>query len=240
MSRQPVRSVAAFRATRTLSIAIESDPDPMVQQQLARLRFLEHVVGVRGQKILDWGCGTGFNCRYLTRSSQASRVLGFDLSQEAIKLAQASFEGITFLVGDACDPALQIDPGSWDRIICCEVLEHVADQEMFLVNLRRHLAEDGIAFLSTPNRRIFSLDHVPSPMNQEHVRELAYEELIALLNPHFSRVEVYGQRFVDRELLEAWKEDVRRKIEQCKQGTRWEAKDTLRKASPFQIDQPRL
>ena len=82
---------------------------------------------------------------------------------------------------------------------------------MFLVNLRRHLAEDGIAFLSTPNRRIFSLDHVPSPMNQEHVRELAYEELIALLNPHFSRVEVYGQRFVDRELLEAWKEDVRRK-----------------------------
>ena len=86
MSRQPVRSVAAFRATRTLSIAIESDPDPMVQQQLARLRFLEHVVGVRGQKILDWGCGTGFNCRYLNRSSQASRVLGFDLSQEAIKL----------------------------------------------------------------------------------------------------------------------------------------------------------
>jgi 2-polyprenyl-3-methyl-5-hydroxy-6-metoxy-1,4-benzoquinol methylase len=45
------------------------------------------------------------------------------------------------------------------------VLEHVPDMPAFLPNLRRHLAAGGAAFVTTPNRPVFSLGHEPSPVN---------------------------------------------------------------------------
>ena len=164
--------VFSFRAVRSLDTTLENDPDPMVQQQYARLRFFQSVASAEGTRVLDWGCGSGFNCQWLRESAGAREILGFDLCDDAVSLARRSFPELRFEVGDACDPALDLNAGCWDRILSCEVLEHVPDMEGFLANLRRHLAPGGIAFVSTPNRLVFSLGHEPSPVNKEHIKEL--------------------------------------------------------------------
>jgi SAM-dependent methyltransferase len=221
-------SAYRFRAVRSSGVAIDYDPEPMVQQQLARLKFFFEKVGSRRCAVLDWGCGSGFNCAWLKSEGQAREVVGFDLSQDAIELARQSFSGAEFLVADACDRALAIRPGHWDRIISCEVLEHVPDMDTFTANLRRHLSSDGVAFVSTPNRLVFSLGHQPSPMNHEHIKELTRDEFSDLLSAHFSRVEIYGQNFKTSALLDAWRDDVRRKIHQLETGTRWTRRLTWR------------
>lgn len=139
------------------------------------------------------------------------------------------YPDVPFEVADACAPDLSLRPGEWDRILSCEELEHVPDMPAFLDNIRRHLAADGAAFVTTPNRLVFSLGHEPSPVNREHIKELTHDEFVALLRPHFSHVEVYGQRFRDPRMLEVWESDVRAKIRACQEGTRWEERPSLRK-----------
>jgi SAM-dependent methyltransferase len=217
-----------FRAVRSPGVSVDDDPEEMVQQQFARLRFFDRLLGAAGCRVLDWGCGSGFNCQWLKHAAGAHEVLGFDVSPDAVGLARQSFPDLDFLVADACDPALCLRPGTWDRILSCEVLEHVPAMPAFVANLRRHLAADGAAFVTTPNRLVFSLGHEPSPVNREHVRELDRDEFAALLRPHFSHVEIYGQRFKDVKLLEAWMADVRRKIQACQNGTRWAEKESFR------------
>jgi 2-polyprenyl-3-methyl-5-hydroxy-6-metoxy-1,4-benzoquinol methylase len=219
--------VFAARAVRSPGTAVESDPEPMVQQQYARLNFFEHQLGTDARRILDWGCGSGFNCQCLLRTPDRE-VVGFDISPEAIELARRCYPGIDFRVADACDPELDLGAYSWDRVISCEVLEHVPDMRAFVANLRRHLAPGGAAFVSTPNRLVFSLGYEPSPVNREHIRELTRTELLALLAPHFNRVEIYGQRFKDSRLLERWRADVRAKIRECEAGTRWLERQPVR------------
>ena len=204
------------RAVRSLDRSLEDDHDVMVHQQLARLRFFEDSVGTGHQRVLDFGCGSGFNCHEL---SNAEEVLGFDVSEAAVSLAKQSFPGCRFVVGDACSPTLSL--GLWDRILCCEVLEHVPEMPIFLDNIKRHLAPGGIAFISTPNRLIFSSGHEPSPINREHIKELDLTEFMELLSSRFGSVEIYGQSFREPRLLAEWQAEVRKKINQLQAGTRW-------------------
>ena len=210
-----------FRAVRSPHSSLEDDHEEMVQQQLARLKFFERAVGEASVAALDWGCGTGFNCAWLSRNAGAREVSGFDISEPAIAAARLAVPGIAFAVADACNPSLDLQPGHWDLIISCEVIEHVPDMHAFLSNLSRHLAPGGVAFISTPNRTVFSLGHEPSPVNREHIKELALEEFAALLKPHFSSVAIYGQQFKNEQLLAAWKVDVTAKIDALNAGTRW-------------------
>lgn len=204
------------RAVRSVDVSMESDPDVMVHQQLARLRFFEAALDVQDQRVLDFGCGSGFNCHELTN---AREVLGFDVSHEAILLARKSFPNCQFEVADACSPSLSL--GQWDRILCCEVLEHVPDMRTFLDNIKRHLSPHGSAFISTPNRDVFSLGHEPSPMNREHIKELNLQEFTDLLTERFGSVEIFGQSFRDPALLTEWEADVRKNIKSLEAGTRW-------------------
>jgi SAM-dependent methyltransferase len=217
------------RAIPSRTRCLEDDPDVMVHQQLARLRFFEQTVGVAGQRVLDFGCGSGFNAQAMTG---AQEVLGFDISAAAIALARRSFPDYRFEVADACAPGLSL--GTWDRILCCEVLEHVPDMPLFLDNLRNHLASGGVALISTPNREVFSSGHEPSPLNREHIKELDLGEFSALLAPRFQKVKIFGQRFSRPELLDQWRADVKQKIAQLEAGTRWkEPADTLASAHPL-------
>ena len=228
MSAEIHESVFRFRAVPSGRTPLEDDPEPMVQQQLARLHFFERQVGARDRRILDWGCGSGFNCAWLLGEGHAAEVAGFDLSADAIALANRAYPDVTFAVADACDPELDLAPGRWDRILSCEVLEHVPDMPAFLANLRRHLHPRGVAFVSTPNRLVFSLGHEPSPVNKEHIKELTLDEFRTLLRPHFAHCEIYGQRFRDPTRRAAWAADVRAKIALCQRGVRWEEKPTMR------------
>jgi SAM-dependent methyltransferase len=59
----------------------------------------------------------------------------------------------------------------FDLIVCADVLEHLLNPDNCVAFIRRHLASNGLAVFSTPERdhlRGKSCDHSPKP---EHVRE---------------------------------------------------------------------
>lgn len=221
-------SVCDSRAVPNLWGSLENDPDVMVHQQLARLKFFENEVGCQGHSILEFGCGTGFNCDYLRQRGKASKVVGLDVSDSSVQYAKKRYHGVDFLVADGCDPQLNIETGSWDRVVAFEVLEHVPDMHAFLANIKRHLSADGRVFISTPNIAVFSLGYEPSPINRTHLKELTLLEFRDLLNAHFAHVQIFGQSFSKASLLEDWKTDVQRKIEQLQRGQRWQRQEPLR------------
>jgi ubiquinone/menaquinone biosynthesis C-methylase UbiE len=57
-----------------------------------------------GQRVLDLGCGSGWATRLLSRMAGGVEGIGVDISDEMIRLAQASsqeFNNLKFVVGSA-------------------------------------------------------------------------------------------------------------------------------------------
>ena len=78
MPTQPLADdrVFRFRAVCSTSTRLEDDPEPMVQQQTARLRFFEDRLGAGARRILDWGCGSDFNCPRLLAEGREAVGIG--------------------------------------------------------------------------------------------------------------------------------------------------------------------
>lgn len=103
-----------------------------------------------GMRILEIGCGDGGNL--LPFSRRGCKVLGVDMSPSRIEVARQRFseenaEG-EFIASDIFKiTELQ---HQFELIICHDVLEHIDDKLLFMQNIRRYLAPDGILFMSFP------------------------------------------------------------------------------------------
>ena len=148
---------------------------------------------VRGKRVLDAACGEGYGSALL--AAEAQSVLGMDVDEAAIGHARARYGGranLNFAVGDCT--ALDLPPGTFDAVVSFETLEHVRAQEALIAGFARVLADDGVLFVSSPDKRTYS--DVSGFRNEFHVRELYREELLALLTPVFPHVTLYGQKLL--------------------------------------------
>ena len=171
----------------------EDEPSSMVHEQLARLKFAESHISMEGKKILEFGCGTGYNCYYLASRNSPKEVVGIDILSDCIEYCKENYatQNTKFVVQDCLEYTETL--GSFDIIICNEVVEHVADQVLFIRNLARYLVPGGYAFISTPNRALFSFSKEKSFLNATHVRELFFPEFQELLQGAFSEFTIYSQ-----------------------------------------------
>ena len=148
----------------------------------------------RGRRVLDAACGEGYGSALLAR--EASRVVGVDLSPDAVEHARARYgtvANLAFEVGDAT--ALEgHDDASFDLVVSFETLEHVEQQARMLDGFARVLAPGGLLILSSPDKRTYS--DATGFRNEHHVRELYREELEALLAPRFPAVRLFGQKLL--------------------------------------------
>lgn len=78
--------------------------------------------------------------------------------------------------------------GSYDGVLCIEVLEHIVEDEAFIEQTARILKPGGWLYLTTPNGDY--IKNVPPDYNPDHVRHYRREELQALLSRRFEAVEV--------------------------------------------------
>jgi SAM-dependent methyltransferase len=191
---------------------LDDDPAMMVQEQIARMQFFSKRVGLADQSILDLGCGTGFNCGYAKSKLGSGEILGVDISNNSVAYAKRIYSTGSFLQGDVCNQDLNCGLDRWDRVICCEVIEHVSQPEALLESIHRHLRPSGVAFISTPNRPVFSRNHEPSPVNRTHLKEYNETEFRTLLERHFGHVDIWGQRFLDDRLFRMQQAIVERNI----------------------------
>jgi GT2 family glycosyltransferase/SAM-dependent methyltransferase/glycosyltransferase involved in cell wall biosynthesis len=144
----------------------------------------------RGLDVLDVACGEGYGSALLAQVART--VMGLDCDTGAIAHAEAAFGGPStfFVEGEAI--ALPFADGCFDAVISFETIEHFADHEAFLLEIRRVLRPGGFLMASSPDRAIYSAPGMkPNPY---HVRELTRDEFLALLRRHFPQVTSSLQR----------------------------------------------
>ncbi|HZB22982.1 MAG TPA: class I SAM-dependent methyltransferase [Gaiellaceae bacterium] len=145
----------------------------------------------RGATVLDAGCGVGYGTAHVAQLAQ--RVVGVDVSDEAIAYAREHYtaRNVEFLVADVLE--LPFDPRSFDTVCSFEIVEHVPDAERFVAELARVLKPGGRLVLSTPRAE----DPTVRPDNPFHEREFDADELRRLLTSSFSSVVLFGQRRIE-------------------------------------------
>jgi ubiquinone/menaquinone biosynthesis C-methylase UbiE len=85
--------------------------------------------------VLDAGCGSGFVTRWLQVGLPDARIAGVDVSNDALRRASRRVPEASFSSADVHD--LPFPDGSFDLVVCTEVLEHVADPVAAMRELAR-------------------------------------------------------------------------------------------------------
>ncbi len=110
------------------------------------MSIIEKHINCSGLSVLDLGSGEGGTSAVL---SQNNFVTSFDLSLLRLKRQsnKGKFEKIN---GNALN--IPFKPNQFDLIILQDVIEHLTDVNIFVENLRILLKQNGIIYLSTPNK----------------------------------------------------------------------------------------
>lgn len=123
----------------------DDDGNPLV---LLEESHVARILGsVAGLSILDVGCGTG---RHAIRLSQSgAKVTGVDFSLGMLGRARSKPAAgkVIFVEHDIAQP-LPFEAGSFDRVLCCLVLDHVVHLMALFGELRRVCRSEGFVVTS--------------------------------------------------------------------------------------------
>jgi SAM-dependent methyltransferase len=146
---------------------------------------------VAGKRVLDIASGEGYGSAQL--ASVAAIVTGVDVSPSAISHATAQYGAVSNLrfVQGSCE-AIPLAAASVDVVVSFETLEHIAEHEAFLREIKRVLTPDGLLIISTPNKAEYT--DARGYQNEFHVKELYLAEFEALLATNFAYTKLFGQR----------------------------------------------
>ena len=105
-----------------------------------------------GLRILDIGCGGGLLCEPLAR--MGADVVGADASETNIEVAKihAAQSGVTVDYRATTAEALAEAGETFDVVLNMEVVEHVADVDLFLTACSKMVKPDGLMLVATINR----------------------------------------------------------------------------------------
>ena len=171
------------------------------------IEFSDHLKGVGGRTVLDFGCGAGRHSIYLAR--QGFRVVGFDISLFALRklgtrLKAESVENVEIVNSEMSK--LPFADGVFDAVISTNVLHHTlaagieqtveevhrvmnTGAEGFLMTLSEHDYKNGTGRLLEPGTYILTEGD-----EQGIVHHFSEEELLS----HFGR---FGIISVQEELV---------------------------------------
>lgn len=147
---------------------------------------------IKGKTVLDVACGEGYGSFIM--ATAAHSVVGVDISDEAVRHASSTYQkpNLSYTQGSAT--LLNFPDASFDVVVSFETIEHLAEQEEMVSELRRVLRPNGILIISSPNRPIYTEES--GEHNEFHVKELDYQEFDTLLRSQFQKVEYLGQRLM--------------------------------------------
>ncbi len=134
------------------------DPDsefrPLHRINPLRLTWIETIAPLAGRRVLDVGCGGGILSDSMAR--RGAQVLGIDLSDKALKVAQlhaieAGNERVEYRAV-AAEALAQEQAAAFDVVTCMEMLEHVPDPAAIVRACATLVRPGGWVFFSTLNR----------------------------------------------------------------------------------------
>ena len=119
----------------------------------ARLKHFDRISGGwRDKIVLDLGCGGGFMSEALAK--RGANVIGVDPSEAAIAAAQdhAGQHGLAIDYKVGTGENIPLPDHFVDCVVCVDVLEHVAQLDRVLDEVRRVLKPGGMFLFDTINR----------------------------------------------------------------------------------------
>ncbi|MGE5681944.1 MAG: methyltransferase domain-containing protein [Bacillota bacterium] len=122
------------------------DSDINLTRDLDHFIVTETLKGFHCRRILETGCGTGKNTRFLATISE--EVLSIDFSEGMLKKAKSKTDrgNVLFALADITRPWPAAD-NTIDLIVCSLVLEHIEDLSFIFSEAYRVLAKGGIFFI---------------------------------------------------------------------------------------------
>lgn len=141
---------------------------------------------INNKTILDNACGTGYGTYYL--SKYCKKIIGIDISQEAVSYATRKFKDMNIFEMDSTK--LDFADNYFDAVISQDTIEHIPDDQAFVSEIHRVLKESCKAIIFTPHSKI----HNDSPENEYHVREYSKETFDDLLRRYFGKIKYYSRR----------------------------------------------
>ena len=156
----------------------------LLQEHVVRYLFASQQV--KNRIVLDVACGTGYGSNLLLNRG-ARKAIGIDNSIDAINYCIKNYlrDNLEFKIGD-CEN-LEFDEGHFDMIVSFETIEHLKNQENFLLEIKRLLKKSGLFIVSTPNKLMYPEG------NPYHYKEFTYNEFKGLLLKFFPIVDIFYQ-----------------------------------------------
>ncbi len=117
-------------------------------------RDMKNPKAFKGLKILDIGCGGGLLSEPMARLG--AEVTGADASEVNIEIAKihAGQTGLKIDYRAETSEALEAADEEFDIILNMEVVEHVADVDLFMTSCARMVKPGGLMFVATINRTV--------------------------------------------------------------------------------------
>src|SRR4051812_10240838 len=166
-------------------------------RRLERL-FLAHFP--RGGRVLDAGCGRSLFTEI--RPGWPFTITAADVDFDLLASRKAEFGQVRWVVGDA--HPLPFRDRAFDGVFAGELIEHLPDPGAGMEEFARVLRPGGTLVLTTPNRRRLAnvIDGSERPYSPDHLSELSYDEVRALLRAH--GFDVIAKTGLHLELLLNW------------------------------------
>jgi SAM-dependent methyltransferase len=180
-SREP-----AIEFTGERVVPGQVDPD-LMNEHMARYAFAARLA--RMKRVLDAGSGAGYGSAELAR--HASRVVGADVSAEAVAFASERYKLPNVVFECASCTALPHPDASFDLVVAFEIIEHLENWRDLLAEARRLLAPGGQFVVSTPNREYYAEHRRLAGPNPYHVHEFDFEEFRAALGEFFPHISMF-------------------------------------------------
>lgn len=143
-------------------MAIRHNPDDFINKTGFLVRWMEALRIKKSIQILDCqntdhvldlGCGAG----NLTEKLAGAKIVGIDLSDSLIQLAMKrckDLKQVEIKKGDAED--IKYPDSYFDRIICSEVMEHVANPDKALAEIHRVAKPGARVVITVPNEELIN------------------------------------------------------------------------------------
>ena len=122
-------------------------PERLQQLTSRMLRKKLFVVMLKADARQDVGCSTGYLAERMQQ--RGATVVGLDMDERAAELARHFCEEVH--VGDVETMDFPFEPGTFDAVVCGDLIEHLRDPQGFLARVRPLLRPEGRLVLSTPN-----------------------------------------------------------------------------------------
>ena len=149
---------------------------------------------VKDKIVLDIASGAGYGTHFL--ASAARMAYGVEIDQKAVEYSREHYvkSNLKYLQGSV--EHIPLEDHSVDVVVSFETIEHVSAelQVRMMEEIKRVLKDDGILFISSPEKRYYSEER--GYANPYHVHELYASEFKDLLEKHFSHIKFAGQRFL--------------------------------------------